>query len=102
MEGISRMRAALVSGAGIGIGAATAKILGRDGYHVVVSDILAAEGEAVAAEIRSLGGSAEYAALDVSDTAACSALIADIDARFGSLSALVANAGIAPRAASRS
>ena len=93
------MRAALVSGAGIGIGAATAKILGRDGYYVIVSDILVAEGEAVAAEIRAAGGSAEFAALDVSDTAACIALIADIDARFGALSGLVANAGIAPRAA---
>ena len=93
------MRAALVSGAGIGIGAATAKILGRDGYHVFVSDILPAEGEAVAADIRAAGGSAEFIALDVSDTDACVAAIAAIDARFGSLSALVANAGIAPRAA---
>lgn len=93
------MLAALVSGAGIGIGAATAKILGRDGYHVFVSDILQADGEAVADEIRTAGGSAEFAALDVGDTAACTALIAQIDARFGSLSALVANAGIAPRAA---
>lgn len=93
------MRAALVSGAGIGIGAATAKILGREGYHVVVSDVLPDEGEAVAAAIRDAGGSAEFALLDVADTPACSALIADIDARFGCLSALVANAGIAPRAA---
>lgn len=93
------MGAALVSGAGIGIGAATAKILGREGYHVIVSDILPVEGEAVATEIRSAGGSAEYLALDVSDTAACEAAIADIDARFGGLDALVANAGIAPRAA---
>lgn len=93
------MRAALVSGAGIGIGAATAQILGREGYHVVVSDILADEGEAVAAAIRGAGGSAEFALLDVSDTEACNALVAGIDARFGSISALIANAGIAPRAA---
>ena len=93
------MRAALVSGAGIGIGAATAKILGRDGYHVVVSDILPGEGEAVAAEIRAAGGSAEFVLLDVGDTAACAAVIAAIEARFGAPSALVANAGIAPRAA---
>ncbi|MCX7285523.1 MAG: SDR family NAD(P)-dependent oxidoreductase [Novosphingobium sp.] len=93
------MQPALVSGAGIGIGAATASILGREGYHVIVSDILTAEGEATAAEIRSAGGSAEFAQLDVGDTDACLALIADIDARFGGLSALVANAGIAPRAA---
>ncbi|MBU6393379.1 MAG: SDR family oxidoreductase [Sphingomonadales bacterium] len=93
------MRAALVSGAGIGIGAATAKILGREGYHVIVSDILKAEGEAVAEEIRAAGGSAEHVTLDVGDTEACDAVIADIDARFGALSALVANAGIAPRAA---
>jgi 3-oxoacyl-[acyl-carrier protein] reductase len=99
IERIPLMRAALVSGAGIGIGAATAKILGREGYHVFVSDILPVEGEAVADEIRQAGGSAEFAKLDVSDTAACEALVAQIDARFGGLSALVANAGIAPRAA---
>ena len=93
------MRAALVSGAGIGIGAATARILGRDGYHVFVSDILPAEGEAVAADIRAAGGAAEFVQLDVSDTAACAAVIAGIESRFGALSALVANAGIAPRAA---
>jgi 3-oxoacyl-[acyl-carrier protein] reductase len=93
------MRAALVSGAGIGIGAATAKILGREGLHVYVTDILTEEGGAVAAQICADGGSAEYLALDVSDTDACGAAIAAIDARFGSISALVANAGIAPRAA---
>jgi len=92
------MRAALISGAGIGIGAATALILGREGYHVFVSDILADEGEAVAAAICEAGGSAEYMALDVSDTNACVAAVAAIDKRFGGISALVANAGIAPRA----
>lgn len=92
------MHAALVSGGGIGIGAATAKILGRDGYHVFVTDILDDEGEAVAAEIRAAGGLAEFLFLDVSDTAACNAAINTIEARMP-LAAVVANAGIAPRAA---
>ena len=96
--GTQNMHAALVSGAGIGIGAATAKILGRDGYHVFVTDILHDEGEAVAAEIRAAGGSAEFLFLDVSDTAACNAAITAIEARMP-LAAVVANAGIAPRAA---
>ncbi|WP_439534975.1 SDR family NAD(P)-dependent oxidoreductase [Polymorphobacter sp.] len=92
------MKAALVSGAGIGIGAATARALGRDGYHVFVSDILEAEGQAVVADIVDDGGAAEFVLLDVTDTAAAEALVADIEARFGHVSALVANAGIAPRA----
>ena len=91
-------KAALVTGGGIGIGAATALVLGREGYHVFVTDVLAPEGEAVAAAIRSAGGSAEFARLDVTDTAACTAVVAAANARFGALSALVVNAGIAPRA----
>jgi 3-oxoacyl-[acyl-carrier protein] reductase len=92
------MKAALVSGAGIGIGAATARVLGAAGYHVFVSDILEAEGKAVAAAIVADGGSAEFVPLDVTDTDACAVVVAAIEARFGYVAALVANAGIAPRA----
>ncbi len=95
----SAPRAALVSGAAIGIGAATAQLLGARGYHVFVTDVLRDAGEAIAAAIRAAGGAAEFLPLDVADTARCDQVVAGIEARFGAVSALVCNAGVAPRVA---
>lgn len=89
--------AALVTGAGIGIGRATALALGRAGHHVVVTDVLEAEGGATARDIVAAGGSAEFRVLDVRSTAAVEALVADIDGRLGGIAVLVNNAGIAHR-----
>ncbi|MGF6838419.1 NAD(P)-dependent dehydrogenase (short-subunit alcohol dehydrogenase family) [Paraburkholderia youngii] len=50
----------LITGAGIGIGRATAKAFGALNYRVIVTDVLQAEGEAVTAEIRLAGGRAEF------------------------------------------
>ena len=86
---------ALVTGAGIGLGRATALALGDAGYHVVVTDVLDAEGEAVAAEIAGAGGSAEFQHLDVTDTDAANTVVGDVVARCGAIDALVLNAGIA-------
>ena len=56
----------LVTGALTGIGRATATAFGRDGASVVVSGRHGEEGEALAAELRTLGGKAEYLRADVS------------------------------------
>jgi 3-oxoacyl-[acyl-carrier protein] reductase len=85
----------LITGAGIGIGRATANAFANAGYHVVVTDVLAKEGAAVADGIKAVGGSAEFQALDVTDTARANAVIADVEARFGAIEVIVANAGIA-------
>ncbi|OLP43021.1 SDR family NAD(P)-dependent oxidoreductase [Rhizobium oryziradicis] len=90
-------RVVIVTGAGIGIGAATAMALGALGDHVVVTDILVSEGEAVAHAIRATGGSAEFHAYDVRSTDATDALVQDIEARHGRIDVVVANAGIAHR-----
>ncbi|MCF1471741.1 MULTISPECIES: SDR family NAD(P)-dependent oxidoreductase [Rhizobium/Agrobacterium group] len=90
-------RIVIITGAGIGIGAAAAKAFGALGDHVVVTDILDAEGEAVAQAIRAAGGSAEFHHYDVRSTPAADALVADIEARFGRIDVVVANAGIAHR-----
>lgn len=87
-------RTVLITGAGIGIGRATAEAFGRAGDHVVVTDVLKTEGEAVAAAIRGAGGSAEFVALDVRSTEAAEALVADLEAK-GGVDVIVANAGIA-------
>ncbi|MVA25923.1 SDR family NAD(P)-dependent oxidoreductase [Agrobacterium vitis] len=90
-------RIVIITGAGIGIGAAAAKAFGALGDHVVVTDIMDAEGEAVAQAIRAGGGSAEFHHYDVRSTPAADALVADIEARLGRIDVVVANAGIAHR-----
>ncbi|MEQ6249515.1 SDR family NAD(P)-dependent oxidoreductase [Sulfitobacter sp. HNIBRBA3233] len=87
----------LITGAGIGIGAACAKAFAAEGAHVVVTDVLKDEGEATVKAITDAGGSAEFQPLDVTDTAAADALVADIEKRHGGIDTIVANAGIAHR-----
>ena len=88
---------ALVTGAGIGIGQATALALGKAGYHVVVTDVLEKEGRATARRI-SVKGSAEFHVLDVTDTKAVNAVLAAVEKRHKrGLSAIVNNAGIAKK-----
>lgn len=87
---------ALVTGAGIGIGAETALRLGRAGHYVIVTDIRDAEGEKVASAISAAGGSAEYRHMDVSSTSSVDLVINDIvTAHKKPLDIVVNNAGIA-------
>ena len=82
----------LITGAGIGIGRAAAKAFGKAGYHVVVTDVLEKEGQAVVAEI---GKNAEFHKLDVRSTENANAVIAAVEKKHGALDCIVANAGIA-------
>lgn len=88
-------RTILITGAGIGIGRATAKAFGALGDHVVVTDVLEKEGVAVAEEIRTAGGSAEFLTLDVRSTDRAKSVVAEVEARRGAIDVVVANAGIA-------
>jgi 3-oxoacyl-[acyl-carrier protein] reductase len=90
-------RIVIVTGAGIGIGQATAKAFASAGDHVIVTDILETEGAKTAGDIVAAGGSAEFIAYDVRSTEATDALVADIERRFGRIDVVVANAGIAHR-----
>jgi 3-oxoacyl-[acyl-carrier protein] reductase len=85
----------LVTGAGIGIGRATAMAFGKAGYHVFVTDVLDAEGSRVAEEIRAAGDSAEFHHLDVTSTAQVTEIVALAEGAHGPLDTIVANAGIA-------
>jgi glucose 1-dehydrogenase len=84
-------RVAIVTGAGSGIGRATAARLVRDGYRVVVAEIDEARAAAVATE---LGEAALPFAVDVSASTAVEALVAACLERFGGLDVMVANAGV--------
>ena len=84
---------ALVTGAGSGIGFATAEGLASGGAIVVCIDWKAAD-EAAAA-IRATGGNAVGVTLDVRDAAGWKVLIEDVVSRHGPVEILVNNAGIA-------
>ena len=87
----------LITGAGIGIGRATARAFANAGYHVVATDVLAAEGASIVAEITAEGGTAEFHLLDVRSTEAANAVVAAVEAKHGGIDVIVANAGIAHR-----
>ena len=82
---------AIITGAGSGMGRATAMRLARDGYAVVVAEIDEERAASVAAEI---GDAALPFAVDVSDAAEVEALVAETLERLGRLDAMVANAGV--------
>ncbi len=84
----------LVTGASTGIGAAAAKAFGRCGCVVGVHyNASKDKGEAVVADIRAAGGSAELFHADVSKTAHVEQLIATAIGKLGGLDILVNNAG---------
>lgn len=88
-------KTAIVTGAGSGIGAASAETLAREGAAVLLTDIDATGGEAVAARIARAGGRARFLHQDVTDEAAWPGVIAAAEALGGRLDVMVANAGIA-------
>ncbi|CAM3464270.1 SDR family NAD(P)-dependent oxidoreductase [Nocardioides dubius] len=85
-------RVVVVTGAGAGIGREHALELARHGARVVVNDV--ADPEAVVAEIRDLGGEAIANRSDISEWAGAGQLVADAVEAFGTLDAVVNNAGI--------
>ena len=84
----------LITGAGSGLGQATAKRLASEGAHVVATDINTEAVERVVAAIVAGGGRAEAQHQDVTDEKRWQSLMADIVARLGHLDVLVNNAGI--------
>jgi NAD(P)-dependent dehydrogenase (short-subunit alcohol dehydrogenase family) len=91
-------RAAVVTGASRGIGAATAEAIAAAGARVVLAARDADALTAVAARIRDVGGAATAVPADVSKPADVERLIAAAD-RAGPLAALVCAAGVLTRAA---
>lgn len=88
-------RTAVVTGAGQGIGFASAQALGEAGARVVVAELLPDRVENAVRQLNALGIDAVGAALDVRDSQAVEALAERVETQHGGTAILVNNAGIA-------
>ncbi len=86
-------RVAVVTGAGAGIGRATAQLLGERGWTVAVWDLDEAAARACAGSIRRDGGNAAAFCCDISDRAGVEAAATATRESLGAVYALVNNAG---------
>jgi NADP-dependent 3-hydroxy acid dehydrogenase YdfG len=84
----------LLSGGASGIGAATARLVVREGGKAVLADRDEARGQALAAE---LGASALFVPLDVTDEASWTNSVATAVDRFGAVHGLLNAAGVGVR-----
>ena len=84
----------LVTGAGSGLGEATAMRFAEEGATVIVTDLNTEGAERVAQAIQSAGGHAEARHQDVTDEEGWNALMGHIIGTHGALHVLVNNAGI--------
>jgi NADP-dependent 3-hydroxy acid dehydrogenase YdfG len=86
----------LITGASSGIGEATARSLAHKGLRLVLGARRTDRLEAIASEIRSEGGVAEYRALDVTSLEEMQAFVEFAKDKFGRLDVMVNNAGLMP------
>ena len=84
---------AVVTGAGSGIGQATAEALAGSGATVIVADIDAEKGERTVASIRGKGGSAAFLQVDVTNDASIEAFARAVEAKHGAVDIIVNGAG---------
>jgi 3-oxoacyl-[acyl-carrier protein] reductase len=84
----------LITGGAMGIGAATAKRLARDGAQVIIADIDQESAERVVAEIAGSGGKASYQYVDLADSRSIEEMALQTAAKVRQLHGLVNNAGI--------
>lgn len=89
-----KSRVAIITGAGSGIGAATARLMAERGARVALVDRNAEPLAKVAADIRAKGGEAREIVADVADFAAATREVAAVQAAFGRIDMLVTAAGI--------
>jgi NAD(P)-dependent dehydrogenase (short-subunit alcohol dehydrogenase family) len=95
MAGLLDGKAALITGAGGGIGRATALVFAREGARVAVADIMAEAAQETVALINTAGGQAMSLTGEVASDAAVKALVGSVVAAYGRLDCAFNNAGIA-------
>jgi NAD(P)-dependent dehydrogenase (short-subunit alcohol dehydrogenase family) len=96
MAGRLAGKTALITGAGGGIGRATARLFAREGANVVVVDANAKAGAETVTAITDAGGQAAFTGADVTRSADVAAMVEFAEKRYGALHVLFNNAGIFP------
>ena len=86
----------IITGAGSGMGRATARLFAREGAKVVVADIDPKTGEEVVSEISKAGGEALFVPVNVADESQVQRMVQAAVERFGAVHVLYNNAGIMP------
>ncbi len=86
-------RVAFITGAGAGIGAASALDFSREGARVIVADINEKWGASVAERVKSQGGDALYVKTDVTNEASVRSAVEEGAKRFGKIDVLMNSAG---------
>ena len=84
----------IVTGAGRGIGRATAERFCEEGARVVLAELSEELGQAAAEELRGKGYEASYVAVDISQRPSVVAMTAAVKERYGQIDVLINNAGI--------
>ena len=97
MAGRLRDKVSLITGAGSGIGAATAVVFAQEGANVALADLRPAGLETVAAQVKSAGSEALVLVGDVTSRPDSQRLVDETVKRFGRVDVLVNSAGVAPR-----
>lgn len=89
-------KTALITGSSRGIGAAIALRLAKDGFNIALNDLNEGmfENNDIADKIRALGVEAEIFCADVSKYSDCESMVKAVKERFGTIDALINNAGI--------
>lgn len=85
---------AMVTGGGSGIGKAVALTLAREGYTLVLNDVVSKAGEEVFQEIERAGGKALFIPADVSDVDQVRRMFEEVKRNLGRIDVLVNNAGV--------
>src|SRR5688572_26111997 len=83
---------ALITGAGGGIGAETARLFAREGASVIINDVNRDTADAVAHDIREAGGRAATAIADISSASQVDSMFSVAAQTFGGLDILINNA----------
>jgi NAD(P)-dependent dehydrogenase (short-subunit alcohol dehydrogenase family) len=94
MAGILEGKIALITGAGSGIGRATARIFAREGAKLVLADVVEDGGRQTLAMVADTGHDAIFVKTDVSNPADVDAAIAKAVETYGRLDCAFNNAGI--------